>query len=307
MILKRAEELGRLVGQSEEYQALKRANERLMADDGAARPSWSSCARCRWASTRSSSGARSRRPEPQTEMDALLGVVQASPIYQGFVAAQANFDKLMTQLNEQMLEGIRLGGREPDHHARRRGERPVSCRDGPVPTGRRSPPGACSSPSRASKGPARRRRWRCWPSGCAARGARSLVVREPGGTPLAEEARRLVLDPALDLGAAAELFLMLVARADLVHHVVRPALARGTTVLADRFDLSTRAYQIGGRGLPEPDVVAANRIATGGLAPDLVVVLDVAPDVGRADRDPLGELPVEPELDPDLRGSATGP
>ena len=58
-------------------------------------------------------------------------------------------------------------------------------------------------------------------------GREVLVVREPGGTPLAEEARRLVLDPALDLGAAAELFLMLVARADLVHHVVRPALARG--------------------------------------------------------------------------------
>jgi dTMP kinase len=113
-------------------------------------------------------------------------------------------------------------------------------------------------------------------------GREVLVVREPGGTPLAEEARRLVLDPALDLGAAAELFLMLLARADLVHHVVGPALARGTTVLADRFDLSTRAYQIGGRGLAEPDVVAANRIATGGLAPDLVVVLDVAPDVGRA-------------------------
>jgi dTMP kinase len=109
-----------------------------------------------------------------------------------------------------------------------------------------------------------------------------LVVREPGGTPLAEEARRLVLDPALDLGPAAELFLMLLARADLVHHVIRPALARGTTVLADRFDLSTRAYQIGGRGLAAPEVTAANHLATGGLVPDLVVVLDVAPEVGRA-------------------------
>jgi len=113
-------------------------------------------------------------------------------------------------------------------------------------------------------------------------GREALVVREPGGTPLAEEARRLALDPAMDLGPAAELFLMLVARADLVHHVIDPALARGTTVLADRFDLSTRAYQIGGRGLPEPEVTAANRLATGGLVPDLVVVLDVAPEVGRA-------------------------
>ena len=120
-------------------------------------------------------------------------------------------------------------------------------------------------------------------------GREPLVVREPGGTPLAEEARRLVLDPALDLDAAAELFLMLVARADLVHHVIGPALARGTTVLADRFDLSTRAYQIGGRGLPEPEVSAANRLATGGLVPDLVVVLDVAPEAGRARQDAAGK------------------
>jgi dTMP kinase len=120
-------------------------------------------------------------------------------------------------------------------------------------------------------------------------GREPLVVREPGGTPLAEAARRLVLDPALDLGPAAELFLMLVARADLVHHVIGPALARGTTVLADRFDLSTRAYQIGGRGLPEPEVSAANRLATGGLVPDLVVVLDLAPAVGRARQDAAGK------------------
>jgi dTMP kinase len=116
-----------------------------------------------------------------------------------------------------------------------------------------------------------------------------LVVREPGGTPVAEEARRLALDPALDVGPAAELFLMLVARADLVHHVIRPALALGTTVLADRFDLSTRAYQIGGRGLPEAEVTAANRLATGGLAPDVVVVLDVAPEVGRARQSAAGK------------------
>lgn len=115
------------------------------------------------------------------------------------------------------------------------------------------------------------------------RGGREvLVVREPGGTPLAEEARRLFLDPALALDASTELFLVLVARADLVQRVVRPALAAGTIVLADRFDLSTRAYQIGGRGLPDDDVIAANRLATGGLAPDLVIVLDVAPEVGQA-------------------------
>ncbi len=109
-----------------------------------------------------------------------------------------------------------------------------------------------------------------------------LVVREPGGTPLAEEARRLVLDPGLRPSGAAELFLYLVARADLVQQVVRPALERGTTVLADRFDLSTRAYQIAGRGLPERAVLEANALATGGLEPDLILVLDLPPAVGRA-------------------------
>jgi dTMP kinase len=127
-------------------------------------------------------------------------------------------------------------------------------------------------------------------------GREVLVVREPGGTPLAEEARRLVLDPALELGAAAELFLVLVARADLVQRVVRPSLERGATVVADRFDLSTRAYQIGGRGLPEGDVVAANRLATGGLAPDLVVVLDVPPEVGQARQEVAGKLKDRMEL-----------
>ncbi len=122
------------------------------------------------------------------------------------------------------------------------------------------------------------------------------VVREPGGTPLAEEARRLFLDPSLALGPATELFLVLVARADLVQRVVRPALAAGATVLADRFDLSTRAYQIGGRGLPEADVVAANRLATGGLCPDLVVVLDVPPEVGQARHAAAGKLKDRMEL-----------
>ena len=127
-------------------------------------------------------------------------------------------------------------------------------------------------------------------------GREVLVVREPGGTPLAEQARRLVLDPAQELAPATELFLMLVARADLVHHVVRPSLRSGATVIADRFDLSTRAYQIGGRELPETEVVAANGLATGGLVPDLVVVLDVPPDVGRARQAAAGKTMDRMEL-----------
>ncbi len=128
-------------------------------------------------------------------------------------------------------------------------------------------------------------------------GREVVVVREPGGTPLAEEARRLVLDPALEPDPAAELFLMLVARADLVRRVVGPALARGATVLADRFDLSTRAYQIAGRGLAETDVLAANRLATGGLRPDLVVVLDLPPAVGRERQRAQGKVRDRMELE----------
>jgi dTMP kinase len=116
-------------------------------------------------------------------------------------------------------------------------------------------------------------------------GREAVVVREPGGTPLAEEARRLVLDTPAALepvSPAAELFLVLAARADLVQRVIRPALERGAVVLADRFDLSTRAYQVAGRGLAAPLVEAANRLATGGLTPDLYVVLELPVETGRA-------------------------
>jgi dTMP kinase len=126
-----------------------------------------------------------------------------------------------------------------------------------------------------------------------------LIVREPGGTPLAEEARRLALDPAHRPGAEAELFLMLVARADLVRRVVGPALQRGAVVLADRFDLSTRAYQIAGRGLPAGPVLEANRLATGGLEPDLILVLDLPPAVGQARQAAGGKVPDRMELEDD--------
>jgi len=84
-----------------------------------------------------------------------------------------------------------------------------------------------------------------------------------------------------DRAYAAELFLFLAARADLVERVIRPALENGQVVIADRFGLSTMAYQVAGRGLPRADVEAALRVATGGLAPDLTLVLDVPVAVGR--------------------------
>jgi dTMP kinase len=112
-------------------------------------------------------------------------------------------------------------------------------------------------------------------------GRQVLPVREPGGTVVAEAARKIVLKSRHDLSPASELFLYLAARADLVERQIRPALAAGQVVLADRFDLSTRAYQVAGRGLPADTVQSAITIATGGLTPDLTLVLDVPVDVGR--------------------------
>jgi dTMP kinase len=114
-----------------------------------------------------------------------------------------------------------------------------------------------------------------------AEGFQVLAVREPGGTPVAEAARKVALRSRHEMSAAAELFLILAARADLVERVIRPALEAGQVVLADRFDLSTRAYQVAGRGLPADEVDAALRLATGGLVPDLTLVLDLPVDLGR--------------------------
>jgi len=118
-------------------------------------------------------------------------------------------------------------------------------------------------------------------SALQAEGHRVLTVREPGGTPIAEAARKLALKSRHDRAYSAELFLFLAARADLVERVIRPALADGQIVIADRFGLSTIAYQVYGRGLPRADVEAALRIATGGVTPDLTLVLDVPLALGR--------------------------
>ncbi len=111
-------------------------------------------------------------------------------------------------------------------------------------------------------------------------GVRVLEVREPGGTTLGDEIRRLLLDPAGDVAERAEALLFMASRAQLVSRVIRPALEEGTTVIADRFFLSTYAYQIAGRGLPEEDVRRANALATGGLVPDLTILLSLPADEG---------------------------
>jgi dTMP kinase len=109
------------------------------------------------------------------------------------------------------------------------------------------------------------------------RGFVANVLREPGGTPAGDVIRRLVLDPSSQLDERAEALLFMASRAQLVAGVIRPALARGEFVLLDRFFLSTYAYQIAGRGLPESEVRSANALATGGLVPDLTLLLDLLP------------------------------
>lgn len=114
-----------------------------------------------------------------------------------------------------------------------------------------------------------------------AEGRTVVAVREPGGTPVAEAARKIALKSHHELAPATELFLILAARADLVARVIRPALEAGDIVLADRFSLSTLCYQVAGRGLPAAEVAAALRLATQGIEPDLTLVLDVPVEVGR--------------------------
>ncbi|HEY7767187.1 dTMP kinase [Longimicrobium sp.] len=113
-----------------------------------------------------------------------------------------------------------------------------------------------------------------------ARGADVVVAREPGSTPLGERVREIVLSPDLHVPARSELFLMLAARAAFVEQVVKPGVQAGKVVIADRFELSTLAYQGAGRGLPLDEVEACNRMATGGLAPDATLLMDVDPEVG---------------------------
>jgi dTMP kinase len=107
-------------------------------------------------------------------------------------------------------------------------------------------------------------------------GVPHIVVREPGGTPLGEAIREVALTRTdLDVGPASELLLMLAARAALVRDVLRPALDEGKLVIADRFSMSTLAYQAHARGLDVERVRSAIEFATGGLRPDLCIVLDV--------------------------------
>jgi len=108
-----------------------------------------------------------------------------------------------------------------------------------------------------------------------------VAVREPGGTAVGEAIRQNVwVRPDLEIDALTELLLVSAARAALVNEVIRPSLAEGAVVLADRFALSTLAYQGYGRGLPLDTIRDITRLATGDTQPDLYLVLEVPDQAG---------------------------
>jgi dTMP kinase len=110
------------------------------------------------------------------------------------------------------------------------------------------------------------------------RGHDVVLTREPGGTPLGEQVRHIVLGGADD-APERDALLFNAARAVLVRDVIRPALARGAVVVCDRFADSTIAYQGAGAGLDQDDLRTLERLATGGLRPDVTVLLDLPPTV----------------------------
>jgi len=111
-----------------------------------------------------------------------------------------------------------------------------------------------------------------------ARGHGVVTTREPGGTPGAEAIRAMLLDPAGEgWGPRAEALLFAAARADHVDRLIRPALARGEWVLTDRYLDSSRAYQGGGSGLDDTDLLTLHRIGSGGLLPDRTILLELDP------------------------------
>ncbi|HXG67447.1 MAG TPA: dTMP kinase [Blastocatellia bacterium] len=117
----------------------------------------------------------------------------------------------------------------------------------------------------------------------AERGLDVAFTREPGGTPLGEQARRLVLSHAsAGITPEAELFLIAASRAQHVAEVIRPRLESGRSVISDRYTDSTVAFQGYGRGLDLRAIDAVNRIATGGLTPDLTIIFDLEPEMARA-------------------------
>lgn len=124
-----------------------------------------------------------------------------------------------------------------------------------------------------------------------AKGIEVIVTREPGGTPLAEQIRHLLLskrDEPVD--ETAELLLVFAARAQHLAQVIKPALARGAWVLSDRFTDATYAYQGGGRGLSKSTIDQLEQLVQGDLRPDLTLILDIDVQLGLDRARQRGEL-----------------
>ena len=119
-----------------------------------------------------------------------------------------------------------------------------------------------------------------------------VFTREPGGTPLAEKLRTLIKQGVSgeQVTDKAELLMLYAARVQLVDTVIKPALSRGAWVIGDRHDLSSRAYQGGGRGFDDQLMNTLRQAVLGDFKPDLTLYLDVAPETGLARARSRGEL-----------------
>lgn len=118
-----------------------------------------------------------------------------------------------------------------------------------------------------------------------------LLTREPGGTPLAERIRELLLAPSDEpMASDTELLLVFAARAQHLQQVIRPALAKGSVVLCDRFTDATYAYQGGGRGLSGERIALLENFVQGELRPDLTLIFDLPVEVGLARAAARGRL-----------------
>lgn len=113
------------------------------------------------------------------------------------------------------------------------------------------------------------------------RGKEVILTREPGGTPLAEELRNILLQPRDErISIETELLLMFAARAQHLENVIKPALERGAWVISDRFTDATFAYQGGGRGIPFNSISVLESLVQGPLRPDLTLLLDLPVEIG---------------------------
>ena len=120
------------------------------------------------------------------------------------------------------------------------------------------------------------------PAFIEARGVKVVQTREPGGTPVGEKLREMLLDKSQGLHADTEALLMFAARREHIAKVIEPALRRGTWVLCDRFTDATFAYQSAGSGLAWERIEALERWVHGELQPDLTLYFDVSSEVGKA-------------------------